>query len=558
MFPRFAQVLFLGVFASSGILSENIYNGGFCKLDKYSKPLFPLNPPPRHIPWIWDAVISRRKHIVEVTMISRNACKFDHDLWKLIIRMFPEYQEQMGFGSEDNVYVTVDNSYDYVRQNTHLGDGELARGIQGNFVYCIFLNQGHIVESLRSLRIKDVEIAELSSIQIRCPLPRATVMWDRMRIERILSKSGEESNLPNSTESFGVCPDPLEEAGLSLQPFDYMYKLSVCTATDRSHRAQLVEWIEYHRIVGVEHFFLYDTSAWEVVDAMLLSVVLKDYIRDGIVTVVRWPYQNCVKNMGSGRWINIMAQMKNSTEFSNVFFQPPRAVAQTAALASCFSRFKSTSKWMAHMDDDEFLVRIWQVITKYFNISHLQQSFNPSKKFGNQKANSLSHLADSLSIIDPKINAFNFLPLCVDDCTAVKESRDLAFRDGSKILPRYRKWNKGRFCPVWEGKLMMRTAAIGMFFTHYITLREEGLWNRNPFELSREEAAVVHFKVTNEVSGSVYGARLPIKRTKFPTAECKRSEHMKFGQNASRLLDTFTKLLSPIVERRYTSQLTEN
>jgi hypothetical protein len=110
---------------------------------------------------------------------------------------------------------------------------------------------------------------------------------------------------------------------------------------------------------------------------------------------------------------------------------------------------------------------------------------------------------------------------------------------------------------VWEGKLIMRSAAIGMFFTHYITLREEGDWNRNPFELSRGDAAVIHFKVTNEVSGSIYGARLPISRMEFPTTECRRPAFVKFGHNASSLLDKFTGLLSPLVERRYISQLTE-
>jgi hypothetical protein len=332
------------------------YNGGFCTLDKNSKQMFPLNPPQRHIPWVWDAVMSTRKNIVEVTMISRNACKFDHDLWKLIVRMFPEYQEQMGNGNEENVYVPVDNSYDYVRRNDNLGNGELARGIQGYFVFCIYMYGGHTVESLKSFRILDVEIAELSSIQIRCPLPPLTTVWDEMRIERILSTSPEEKMLPNSTEPFKVCPDPLESRAFSPQNFDYKFRLSVCTATDRTSRAQLVEWIEYHRIVGVEHFFLYDTNAWDVDDNQLLYVVLQDYITSGVVTVVRWPYQNCVKNMGSGRWVNIMAPKKNGVEFSNVFFQPPRAVSQTAALASCFSRFKSTSKWMAHMDDDEYLV----------------------------------------------------------------------------------------------------------------------------------------------------------------------------------------------------------
>lgn len=103
----------------------------------------------------------------------------------------------------------------------------------------------------------------------------------------------------------------------------------------------------------------------------------------------------------------------------------------------------------------------------------------------------------------------------------------------------------------------MRTAAIGMFFTHYITLREQGNWNRNPYQLSRDAAAVIHFKISSEVSGSVYGSRLPIEMSTYPIEECKKPAMIKFGLNASRLLDHLTLLLYPHVERRYISQITE-
>ena len=340
-----------------------VHDGGFCNMDHHKLGHFPLNPPQRHIPWIWDAVVSLKNKYVEATMVSRNACRFDQKMWKTIIVKFPQYSEQLGNGSDDNIYVPVDNDYDYVRSNSKLS-GELGRGIQGYFVYCVYLSKGEEVARVRSRKILDVEIAELSTIQIRCPLPDESKKWDHMRIERILSSLPEERHLINSTEPFKVCADPSHDPppqGQTESNVDrdsYKYKLSVCTATARSSRAHLVEWIEYHRLIGVEHFFIYDTNDWGVAEDNLLSYTLRDYIRSNIVTVVRWPYENCVKNMGSGRWVNVVipSEKSNGTEQMNVFFQPPRAISQTAALASCFSRYKASSKWMAHMDDDEFLV----------------------------------------------------------------------------------------------------------------------------------------------------------------------------------------------------------
>lgn len=127
---------------------------------------------------------------------------------------------------------------------------------------------------------------------------------------------------------------------------------------------------------------------------------------------------------------------------------------------------------------------------------------------------------------------------------------------------------------------MMRTAAIGMFFTHYITLREtpfvppdrersrdsskEGQggrvlhYNREPTQLSRREAAVLHFKDIHnlEASGSIFGASLPIDPL-MKTRECRLVPEMKENVTAAQMLDTLTKLALPYLERNYVSQLTE-
>jgi hypothetical protein len=306
--------------------------------------------------------------MVELTMISRNACRFNKTTWKSIVNRYPEIADQMGEGKEENIYVAVDPSFDYARFNSNLR-GEIGKGLQRSYCECVYLDRGGIeVARVQSHRIDDVEIAELSSLQIRCPLPPPLVQWNQMRIERRLSELPEERDLPKSSLPFTVCQDITLSSPLQMnithhpsahkedKEEEYEYDLTLCAATSRTFRPHLVEWLEYHLMLGIQHFYLYDTTLWDHPREGSLQQILHDYIRRGLVTVVRWPYENCVKNMASGRWVNHVTVDARGVP-DNQFFRPPRAIAQTAALASCYSRFKRKTKWMTHIDDDEFLVR---------------------------------------------------------------------------------------------------------------------------------------------------------------------------------------------------------
>jgi hypothetical protein len=178
------------------------------------------------------------------------------------------------------------------------------------------------------------------------------------------------------------------------------------------------------------------------------------------------------------------------------------------------------------------------------------------RKIWDKKLSSLVDVVESLSHDTPLAPAFSFQPLCVDNCATCPDTPAISYTPLTTMLPRYGRWNKGHFCPDWEGKLIMRTAAIGMFFTHYITLREKGPWTREPVKIPRDHAAVLHYKVSSDVTGSVYGATLPIKRYKYPL-NCMRTHHLKAGINASKVLDRLTRYLVPSLERRYVSQVME-
>jgi hypothetical protein len=90
----------------------------------------------------------------------------------------------------------------------------------------------------------------------------------------------------------------------------------------RDHAAYLREWIEFHRLVGVERFFLYDN---ESVDEH--EEVLAPYVERGIVEVNDWP-------------------------------SPPHAVNHWGlrfAFDDCLVRHRDDSRWIAFIDVDEFL-----------------------------------------------------------------------------------------------------------------------------------------------------------------------------------------------------------
>jgi hypothetical protein len=106
----------------------------------------------------------------------------------------------------------------------------------------------------------------------------------------------------------------------------------VC-AIYRNEAPYLREWIEFHRLVGVERFYLYDNVS---TDEHLQ--VLEPYLRDGSVIVHEWPGE----------------------------------AAQLSAYADCLARYRDDSRWIAFIDIDEFLFSptgrpVSEVLTAYEN-----------------------------------------------------------------------------------------------------------------------------------------------------------------------------------------------
>jgi hypothetical protein len=89
----------------------------------------------------------------------------------------------------------------------------------------------------------------------------------------------------------------------------------------------LKEWIDYHRLIGVEHFFMYDNRSDD-----RSYVILEPYIEEGIVEYTYWDRTYSTDK----EWWHV----------------------QKDAYIDAVKRAKGRTKWLAIIDTDEFIVPV--------------------------------------------------------------------------------------------------------------------------------------------------------------------------------------------------------
>jgi hypothetical protein len=97
---------------------------------------------------------------------------------------------------------------------------------------------------------------------------------------------------------------------------------------------RLVEWITFNKMLGFDHFYIYDNSGAFSDDVSLTSIL---DVFPGDVTIVNWPSQVCNNN-------------------PNNVDSPGERSSQYAAETSCRLRFGPHVKWIGQFDIDEYLV----------------------------------------------------------------------------------------------------------------------------------------------------------------------------------------------------------
>jgi hypothetical protein len=101
----------------------------------------------------------------------------------------------------------------------------------------------------------------------------------------------------------------------------------------KDEAAFLKEWIEYHRIVGIEHFYMYNNFSNDH-----YQEVLKPYIELNLVTLIDWPVPQ----------------------------------GQFSAYKHWYDNFRNDSQWVSFLDADEFIcpynkVTVVEWVRKYKN-----------------------------------------------------------------------------------------------------------------------------------------------------------------------------------------------
>lgn len=95
------------------------------------------------------------------------------------------------------------------------------------------------------------------------------------------------------------------------------YDLSIAAII--KNEETIIEWIEYHLMVGVQHFYIYDNESTDGLERKL-----QKYIQDGIVTYISWP----------GKY------------------------QQMPVYNHAVSHFQYETKWLAIIDGDEYIVPV--------------------------------------------------------------------------------------------------------------------------------------------------------------------------------------------------------
>ena len=109
------------------------------------------------------------------------------------------------------------------------------------------------------------------------------------------------------------------------------YKVCIC-AIFKDEGEFLKEWIEYHLIVGIDHFYLYNNNSTDN-----YYEILKPYITENIVTLVEWPKQH----------------------------------AQIEAYFDAIKKYSDETKWMGFIDLDEYVVPV-----KHDNVYDFLKQYN--------------------------------------------------------------------------------------------------------------------------------------------------------------------------------------
>ena len=150
----------------------------------------------------------------------------------------------------------------------------------------------------------------LAEPSITCPLPREELVL----FHQAPTKLRLQLKLPNDGTSSPVIEVPVYPR----RPFN----ISLYTMI-KNKKNELIEWIEYHALLGIEHFYLYNNLGDDHVESFL-----RPYLDRGLVTIVQWPFVP----LPNEHWNMI----------------------QSASMNHMLKNFGPFNRWIGYFDVDEY------------------------------------------------------------------------------------------------------------------------------------------------------------------------------------------------------------
>ena len=230
--------------------------------------------------------------------------------------------------------------------------------------------------------------------------------------------------------------------------------------------ARLIEWIEFHLLVGFDHIYVYDNTGAHTDETSLESTLFPRFL-DSEVTRIDWPCRVCNNNIPAH---------ENTGERSS----------QYAAENSCRARYGPYTEWMASFDTDEYLVPMG----KYDNMKDM---VDDATKSGIQILTFKSTRAVPIrSYMEPFHNH--------KDCGTESDPICLSVRDGSLFVEVYNCDFEKSPKPSWAErakKQLYRADYVYAHYVHYATVTG-GLLQTKDEAKKKGEPWYMHFRETRK------------------------------------------------------------
>jgi hypothetical protein len=111
------------------------------------------------------------------------------------------------------------------------------------------------------------------------------------------------------------------------------------------YRRRIIEWIEYHKMIGVRDFVFYDYQMGKEMEKVLQMYQME---QPNMIQILPWKYPNCYALKSTLENMNISYSFE-CVDLCHYY-------GQMIAIQDCFARSRGSHEWVVFFDLDEYLI----------------------------------------------------------------------------------------------------------------------------------------------------------------------------------------------------------